>query len=179
MGDPKFRETYGNMLSFDYISPPWKVMDILRWHTLPIRAMRHGRSHAVGLRHRGEHLIKAKCPPNHDMVSDAVDAVIAGKFGPGGIYKDSALFKRIYKSDFGDRYLADAVEYSGEVIECARAICTYIHETHGRFPPHCEAIHAPGIWLQAHHVEQEYYDRFFANGLTDRQRIHDKEWHAR
>jgi hypothetical protein len=59
-----------------------------------------------------------------------------------------------------------------------RAICDYILETHGRFPAHCEAIHAPGIWLQVHHVEREYYDRFFRNGLTDAHRSHDRDWHA-
>ncbi len=178
MGDPKFRDAYGNMLGFDYVSPKWRFMDLLRWHTLPIRAMKHVRSHAVGLRHHGEYLIKAKCPPNYPTMSDAVDAVIAGKFGAGGVYKDSEVFKRIYKADFADRYLAEAAEYDSDVIECARAICTYIHDTHGRFPAHCEAIHAPGIWLQAHHIDNAYYERFFQNGMTRRQASHDAVWHG-
>lgn len=178
MGDPKFRDTYGTMLGFDYVSPAWKFMDLFRWHRFPIRKMRHVRSHAVGLRHRGEHLIKAKCPPNYETMSEAVDAVIEGKFGPGGVYKDPSVFKQIYNEDFGERYLAEAAEYDDKVIECARAICNYIHDTHGRFPAHCEAIHAPGIWLQAHHVEREYYDRFFRDGMTRRQVTHDATWHG-
>ena len=64
-----------------------------------------------------------------------------------------------------------------DVIECARDICTYIYETHRRFPAHCEAIHVPGVWLQAHHVEEEYYDRFFRGGLTDAHRSHEQAWH--
>lgn len=178
MGDPKFRGTYGNMLGFDYVSPGWKPMDLLRWHTLPIRAMRNVRSHAVGLRHRGEPLIAAKCPPNYASMAEAVDAVIAAKFGKGGLYKDPAIFERIYKGDFGARYLAEAAEYEADVIACARDICTYIHETHGRFPAHCEAIHAPGIWLQAHHIEDAYYERFFRAGRTERQASHDARWHG-
>lgn len=64
-----------------------------------------------------------------------------------------------------------------DVIECARDICNYIYDTHGRFPAHCEAIHAPGIWFQVHHVETEYYEKFFQNGLTKAQSGHDKCWH--
>ena len=178
MGDPKFRDQYGAMLGFDYVSPKWRPMDILRWHTLPIKAMRHVRSHPVGLRHRGEPLIRAKCPPNYGSMAEAVDAVVAAKFGPGGLYKDPAIFERIYKGDFGQRYLDEAAEYEADVIACTRDICTYIHDTHGRFPAHCEAIHAPGIWLQAHHVEDAYYERFFRDGRTERQAHHDARWHG-
>ncbi|MDN5870552.1 MAG: hypothetical protein L0H73_07535, partial [Nitrococcus sp.] len=134
MGDPKYRGRYGNMLGFDYASPKWKLMDFVRWHTLPIRAMRHVRAHPIGLRHRGEPLIRAKCPPHYASMAEAVDAVVAAKFGPGGLYKDPAIFERIYKGDFGARYLAEAAEYERDVIDCTRDICTYIYETHGRFP---------------------------------------------
>lgn len=136
------------------------------------------RTHATSLRHKGEYLIKAKCPPNYDTMSEAVDTVMAGKFGPQGIYKDTDLFKNIYKEDFGDRYLAEAAEYGGEVVECVRAICDYIYDTHGRFPAHCDATEAPGIWLQTHHIEEEYYDRFFKNGKTDAHAAHESRWHA-
>ncbi|MFL5956207.1 MAG: hypothetical protein ACJ756_02035, partial [Solirubrobacterales bacterium] len=89
-----------------------------------------------------------------------------------------ALFDRIYKGDFGARYLAEASAYGDDVIACTRDICTYIYETHGRFPAHIEAIHVPGVWMQAHHVEEEYYERFFENGLTDAHRAHDGAWHV-
>jgi hypothetical protein len=177
MGDPKFRDTYGSLLDFDHVTPPWKLLDFFRWATLPVKAMKHVRSHPVGLRHKGETLIKGMCPPYYDSMTEAVDEVIAEKFGPDGIYKDTDLFHRIYKDDFGDRYLAEAAEYSGDVIECVRAICEYIYKTHGRFPAHCEAIHAPGIWIQMHHVEKEYYERHFHNGLRDVHRDHDGRWH--
>jgi hypothetical protein len=63
------------------------------------------------------------------------------------------------------------------VIACTRDICTYIYETHGRFPAHCDTIHVPGVWLQTHHVETAYYEKFFRNGLTDEHRQHDARWH--
>ena len=62
------------------------------------------------------------------------------------------------------------------MIDCARDICEYIHRTHGRFPAHTDAIHVPGVWLQVHLVENEYYEQFFRNGLTEAHRAHAEAW---
>lgn len=176
MGDPKFRDDYGPMLGFDFVTPKWKPMDLLRWH-VPLPKYSNLRANAVGLRHKGEHLIKGMCPPYYDSMREAVAEVIGHKFGPGGMYHDEALFARIYKEDYGKKYLAEAEVYSDQVIACVADICEYILKTHGRFPAHCEAIHAPGVWLQVHHVESEYYDRFFQHGLDEAHRDHDALWH--
>jgi hypothetical protein len=176
LGDPKFTKKYSTMLGFDWATPKWKPLDVVRWQ-VPVPWHADLRAHPVGLRHRGEHLIKAMTPPNYDTMSDAVDAVIADKFGPHGIYKDEALFDRIYKGEFGAKYLHEASAYADDVIACARDICEYIYDTHGRFPAHVDAIHVPGVWLQAHHVETPYYERYFATGLTDAHRTHDATWH--
>jgi len=174
LGDPKFTKQYGSMLGFDFVTPKWKLADFFRWQVPPF----HGnlRAHPVGLRHKGEILIKGSCPPYYETMSAALDAVIAEKFGPKGIYKDEATFARIYKEEFGKEYLKEASDYSTNVIECCRDICQYIYKTHGRFPAHTDAIHVPGIWLQVHNVEMEYYERFFRNGLTGAHRDHDKNW---
>ncbi|WP_367134025.1 MULTISPECIES: hypothetical protein [Streptomyces] len=177
LGDPKFRKTYGAMLGFDWTTPRWKPADLLRWQ-VPLPRFSDLRATTVGLRHDGEHLIKAMCPPNYASMADAVDAVVADKFGPQGIYSDEGLFARIYRGEFGSQYLDQAGNYSADVIACTRDICTYIYETHGRFPAHCDTIHAPGVWLQAHHVENDYYERFFRNGLTEDHRMHDQRWHT-
>jgi hypothetical protein len=176
MGDPKFIAKYGPMLGFDFVTPRWKLLDLLRWH-VPLPKYANLRANAVGLRHKGEILIKGSCPPYFDSMSAAVDDVIAAKFGPQGIYSDPSTFDKIYRGTFGQTYLKEASVYSKDVIDCTRDICTYIYETHGRFPAHVEAIHAPGIWLQIHHLEQEYYDVYFQHGLTQVHRDHDKTWH--
>jgi hypothetical protein len=176
LGDPKFRKSYGPMLGFDWTVPKWKPIDALRWQ-IPVPWHADLRANPVGLRHNGEYLIRAMTPPNYPSMAAAVDAVVAGKFGPDGIYTDDALFDRIYQGEFGAKYLTEASDYAADLIACARDICTYIYQTHGRFPAHCEAIHVPGVWLQAHHVEEEYYDRFFRNGLTDAHRAHQADWH--
>ena len=177
LGDPKFRNRYGSMLGFDWTIPKWRIADVLRWH-VPSPWHAALRANAIGLRHEGEHLIKAACPPHYETMRDAVHAVAAQKFGPDGVYSDKALFDRIYKGDFGARYLKEASDYAADVIDCTADICTYIYETHGRFPAHSEAIHVPGVWLQAHHVDQLYYERFFRDGLTDAHRTHDQRWHG-
>ncbi|WP_369250485.1 hypothetical protein [Streptomyces sp. R41] len=176
LGDPKFSRAYGRMLGFTFVTPRWRLADLWRWH-VPLPTYATLRSHPVGLTSReGEPLIAAACPPTHKSMSDAVDAVIAAKFGTGGTYSDKDVFARIYKDDYGQRYLAEASEYDEQVIDCARDICEYILRTHRRFPAHTDAIHVPGIWLQAHHVESEYYDRFFVNGLTPAHRGHAELW---
>lgn len=176
-GDPKFIDRYGPVLGFEHAIPRWRLMDLLRWH-VPLPRFANLRSHPVALRHNGEYLIKAKCPPNYESMDHAVDTVIEAKFGPQGLYNDRPLFSKIYKNDFGDRYLNEAGVYSSDVINCVRDVCNYIYNTHGRFPAHCEAIHVPGIWLQVHHVEIPYYDRFFRNGLSEAHRRHNELWHA-
>jgi hypothetical protein len=176
LGDPKFSRTYGRMLGFDFVTPRFRFADVLRWH-VPLPKYAALRSHPIGLRVDGEHLIRAACPPNHPSMEAAVESVVRAKFGPDGIYTDDKTFSRIYKADYGRRYLAEASAYDQAVIDCVRDVCVYIHKTHGRFPAHADAIHVPGIWLQAHHIESEYYDRFFANGTTDAHQRHAARWH--
>ncbi|MFF4764555.1 hypothetical protein [Streptomyces sp. NPDC001292] len=177
LGDPKFSRAYGRMLGFDFVTPRFRPADILRWQ-VPLPKYTNLRAHPVGLRAGGEHLIQGACPPNYPSMEAAVDAVVQSKFGKGGIYEGQKIFRRIYKDGYAERYLAEASEYDQQVIDCARDICVYIHATHGRFPAHADAIHVPGIWLQTHHLESEYYERFFLNGLTDAHRLHTSGWHA-
>ncbi|MFJ2772312.1 hypothetical protein [Streptomyces sp. NPDC087300] len=176
LGDPKFSRAYGRMLGFSFVTPRWRLPDLWRWH-VPLPKYAALRSHPVGLTSpEGETLIAAACPPAHRTMRAAVDAVIRDKFGPGGVYGDKDVFAHIYKEEYGQRYLAEASAYEERVVDCARDICTYIHDTHRRFPAHTDAIHVPGVWLQVHHVETEYYERFFRHGLTDVHRRHEELW---
>jgi hypothetical protein len=177
MGDPKFTAQYGPMLGFEFVTPPFRLLDILRWQ-VPLPKYTNLRAHPVGLKAGDEYLIRAMCPPYYASMSDAVDEVVKLKFGAGGVYQDNATFEKIYKDDYGDRYLKEAATYSDDVISCVRDICEYIHRTHGRFPAHCDALYAPGVWIQVHHPDIAYYDRFFRDGLTDVHRAHEHVWHG-
>ncbi|MBV8526579.1 MAG: hypothetical protein JOY71_31455 [Acetobacteraceae bacterium] len=176
MGDPKFTGQYGKMLGFEFVTPPFRLRDAARWQ-VPLPKYANLRSHPVGLKVGGEYVIQAMCPPYYPSMSAAVDEVTAQKFGPGGVYRDEKTFARIYKGDYGKTYLREAAKYNDEVIQCARDICEYIHRTHGRFPAHVDAIYAPGVWIQVHHPDLDYYDQFFRNGLTDAHRCHARHWH--
>jgi hypothetical protein len=111
-------------------------------------------------------------------MADAVQAVVDDKYRAGGAYGDDAYFRRIFQGDRGDKYLKEVPHYRDDVIACTKDICTYIYERHGRFPAHCDAIYAPGVWLQAHHLDLHYYDTLFNNGYTETQREHQRLWHA-
>ncbi|GAA0914677.1 hypothetical protein Vau01_044560 [Virgisporangium aurantiacum] len=177
LGDPKFRKRYGPMLNFEWAVPRWRIADVLRWH-VPLPRHAALRANAIGLSHDGGYLLRAMCPPHFPTMRHAVEAVVADKFGTDGIYTDNAVFERIFRESFGGTYLKEASDYAADVIECTIDICTYIYETHGRFPAHCEAIHVPGVWLQAHHVDEPYYRRYFQDGLTEAHLSHDRLWHA-
>jgi hypothetical protein len=130
------------MLGFDWTVPKWRIGDAVRWHVLlPWHAAL--RANAIACATMAECLMKAACPPHYETMRDAVHAVAEQKFGPNGIYTDKALFDRIYKGDFGARYLKEASDYAADVIECTADICTYIHQTHRRFPAHSVAIRLP------------------------------------
>jgi hypothetical protein len=176
LGDPKFRSQYGPMLGFEFATPPFRLLDILRWQ-VPLPKYANLRSHPIGLKFGDDYLIKAMCPPYYASMAQAVAEVIRLKFGPDGVYNDTATFSKIFKADYGERFLKEAQAYSADVIGCVQDVCEYIYQTHGRFPAHVDAIYVPGVWIQVHHPDIVYYDQFFQHGLTEAQRLHDQHWH--
>ena len=157
-------------LGFTYMTPPAGLLDFLRWGTVLTKV----RTQPIGLPPH----IKCMCPPYYPSMADAVQAVIDSKYQAGGTYSDDAYFRRIFKGDRGEQYLHEVPHYSDDVIACAKDICTYLYERHGRFPVHCDAIYAPGVWLQAHHLDLKYYDTLFNGGYTETQREHQRRWHG-
>ncbi len=156
-------------LGFEYVKPRYRGLDFFRWGTF----VTEPRAHPVGLPPH----IKGACPPYYKNMTDAVQAVVDSKYGAGGTYNDVAPFRRMFQGDRGDIYLKEVPHYKDEVIACTKDLCTYIHERHQRFPAHCDAIYAPGVWLQAHHLDLDYYDALFKGGYTETHREHDRRWH--
>ena len=110
-------------------------------------------------------------------MDDAVDAVIADKFGPDGIYRDEALFERIYNGR-----VRRPLPRRGQQLRRRRDRLRPRHlHLHLRDPRPLPRAHRgdprPGAWLQAHHVEDAYYEEYFRGGLTDAHRAHDETWH--
>jgi len=134
--------------------------------------------HAVGL----DGVIQGFCPPYYPTMSDAVDAWLKVKFDPEtGVYRDRRVLGSIFKGGLEETYIAECPGFSEESIECVKDICEAMYETHGRFPAPftiMDAMHAPGIWFQAHHLDLGYYDALFRDGYSSTQRDHDCDWHS-
>jgi hypothetical protein len=157
-------------LGFQYVTPRYRGLDFFRWGTF----VTEPRTHPIGLPPH----IKGMCPPYYASMADAVQAVVDAKYGDRGAYGDKAYFRRVFRDDRGERYLKEVPHYKDEVIACVKDLCTYIYERHQRFPAHCDAIYAPGVWLQAHHLDLNYYDTLFTGAYTETQREHQRRWHA-
>ena len=157
-------------LGFEYVTPDYRWLDFFRWGTF----VKAARSHPIGLPPH----IQCMCPPYYKTMDAAVQAVVDAKYGAGGAYGDNAYFRRIFRDERGARYLKEVPHYKDDVIACTKDLCTYIYERHGRFPAHCDAIYAPGVWLQAHHLDLRYYDTLFKGGYTETHREHQQRWHA-
>jgi len=71
------------------------------------------------------------------------------------------------------------VEIGDEGLACTKAVCTYIYETFGRFPATVDTMHL--MWfMQAHHLDLDFYDRFFGPAAYGRTHAgHMAAWHGK
>ena len=120
-------------------------------------------------------IFEAYCPPFFPSMDAAVDAVLSPMLPSSELARPSGPVPHLM-SDAEHR--AGAVAISEEGIACTKAICNYIYETYGRFPGGVDAMHL--MWfMQAHHIDTDYYDRFFRPGAYGpTHRAHLAEWHS-
>ncbi|MBV9172182.1 MAG: hypothetical protein JOZ81_19085 [Chloroflexi bacterium] len=132
--------------------------------------------HGLGLTVDGVDLIKPYCPPYYDTMEDAVLALLDYKrshafqvrVAPGqpGAWKDPTAVQ------------ADIPPFSDACIEATIAYCTYLYETYGRFPAYFGPARTT-LGHQAHHLDLEFYDRFYQPGAyTETQASHMECWHT-
>ncbi len=170
LGHPDYRSKYGPGLSFRFEQPKnFFRRTILRAIT-PLPAWQ---PNPVGL----DGLIECLCPPYYPNMSAAVDALIASKYGPNGLYRDVALFDQLFKPGKTAQFLEQVPHYSDDVIACVKDVCNYVFDTYGRFPAHVDAIFVPGVWVQAHHLDLNYYDSLYKSGYSATQAEHERLWH--
>ncbi len=106
-----------------------------------------------------EGVMEGFCLPHYPNMRAAVDAVCERKFGPGGPFhpgtpgpwKDSASVR------------SAAQVHSEEFRECVALQAQYIYDTFGKFPGTVPSIFLI-TYLQAHHLDLEFYDRFYKPG---------------
>lgn len=144
-------------LGFRFVHPPGGSKNVL--------------PNPVGL----DGVFEAYCPPYYPSMDAAVDAVMALKWGQGGIFA-SAGGPVPFRQPQG---LEEAIPVSpDEVVQITKDLCNYIYTTYGRFPAQLDAMNMC-MWLQAHHLETEYYDRFMQPGAYHEAIAnHMQTWHT-
>jgi hypothetical protein len=113
------------------------------------------------------------CPPHYTDMGAAVEALCQRKFGPGGpfhletpgLWKDSAQVR-------------GAAQVHDETFRaCVALQAQYIYDTFGKFPGTVPSILVI-TYLQAHHLDLEFYDTFYQPGAYLRTHAaHMKQWH--
>ena len=117
-------------------------------------------------------VFEACCPPYFRSMDAAVDAVLTPKSRTGPAAPGPAPFLMPHAE-----HHAATVGVSQEGIACTKAVCNYIRETYGRFPGSTDAMHL--MWfMQVHHIDTDYYDRYFHAGAYGRTHAeHMATWH--
>lgn len=120
-----------------------------------------------------EGIMEGFCPPHYPDMRAAVESLAERKFGPGGPFhpdtpgpwKDSP------------RIRSAAEIHSEEFKECVALQAQYIFDTFGKFPGTVPSIFVI-MYLQAHHLDLEFYDTFYKPGAyLNTHANHMKQWH--
>lgn len=118
---------------------------------------------------------QAYCPPYYPDMSTAVQAIYDAKWGRGGIYKEEGGPVALKDRQSLDKLVNKTPDWC---LEASKALGEYIWGTYGRFPATVDPM-AMNIWFQAHHLETEFYDRYYEPGAYhEAVRQHMGVWHA-
>ena len=123
-------------------------------------------------------VLQSYAPPYYKDTDAAIDAILAEKYGPSGLYSKPGTAAPSMKPEFETAFIRESPHVDPEVVEVVRAICRYLWKTYRRFPAHCHAIDSAGIWMQCHHIDPEFYDRFFREAYSPTQAAHAAAWHG-
>lgn len=127
----------------------------------------------LGLEHAGEPLLRPFCPPYFPSMREAVEAVVALKFGPAGTYSpDNPLAP--WRD--GRKVGAAIPKLNPAAVEATIAYCEYLWKQYGRFPAHLAPFRTV-VAFQAAHLDAEFYDRFYRpDALGENQRKDFARW---
>lgn len=119
-------------------------------------------------------VFEGHCPPHYKDMRAAVEAVVQRKFGKGGPFnpKTSGPYRDTSK------IRGSAKVHNEEFKDCVTTMAQYVYEQFGRFPGTVPSMFAM-MFLQAHHLDLEFYDTHFKPGAYLRtQAEHMKHWHS-
>ena len=116
------------------------------------------------------------CPPYYKTMADAVDAAVRdmGESLDEWERRGMVLPHTITNAEFQK----GVPGVSEEGVACVKDICTYIYETYGKFPAFNDTMHLL-YFIQAHHLDLEFYDRYFKKGAYLQTHVdHFNDWHS-
>lgn len=113
------------------------------------------------------------CPPHYPDMRAAVEAVCERKFGLGGPFRSDTSGP--WKDSIRVR---SAAQVLGEPFrECAALQAQYVFDTFGKFPGTVPSISLI-TYIQAHHLDLEFYDKFYQPGAyLKTYAVHMTQWH--
>lgn len=113
-------------------------------------------------------------PPHYSDMRHAVDTLVERKFGQGGpFHQDTPGY---YKETAKVR--SSAQIHSEEFKECVALQAQHIYDSFGKFPGTVPSILVV-TYLQAHHLDLEFYDHFFNQGAyLQTHKDHMEIWHS-
>jgi hypothetical protein len=122
-----------------------------------------------------EGVFEAYCPPHYRDMAAAVEAFAERKFGAGGPYNRET--PGAWSDSPGVR--GSAQVHDERFKACITTQAQYVFDTFGKFPATVSSLMILN-YVQAHHLDVEFYDRFFKPGAYLRTHAeHMKRWHDR
>jgi len=115
------------------------------------------------------------CPPYYPDMHAAVRQLAAWKFGEGGTYDPTTSGP--YKDP--KQVKETVTSYSEELLSCLGEMAQYVYDMYGKFPATVPTIFMR-VYVQAHHLDTEFYDTHFAPGsYLETHTRHMERWHGR
>jgi hypothetical protein len=122
-----------------------------------------------------EAVFEAYCPPHHRDMAAAVEAFAERKFGPGGPFHPDT--PGAWSDSPGFR--GSAQVHDEEFKACVAHQAQYVFDTFGKFPGTVPTLFIMN-YVQAHHLDLDFYDRFFKPGAyLHTHAKHLERWHRR
>jgi len=130
-----------------------------------------GKSNPVGL----DGVFEAYCPPYYKNMDEAVEALYEKKYGSNGIY--SAEYRGMTPFKNWKKIQPDFNRPSELALQQVKSYFNYLYDQYGRVPATFDTKLLP-VWLQVHHLDVEFYDKYFPKEMiTAEHRHHMKLWH--
>jgi hypothetical protein len=120
-------------------------------------------------------VFEAFCPPHYPDMAAAVEAFAERKFGPGGPFHPQT--PGAWTDSPGVRGSAQVHDQAFRA--CVALQAQYVFDTFGKFPGTVPTVFIMN-YVQAHHLDLEFYDRFFKPGAyLATHAEHMARWHGR